>query len=149
MPADEHDCDLYAAFVEQPVQKVNDPKEPATIDSISFHKAPLFSTLTVLPTPSISNTRRDLGVHSPPDFSPTTLSNPINPSARTPLLFPSTSHMITSPMPQSQILTHKELFFHHITRKYQNKETKRKWLQPNHLEPESVLSTQTRQSYNL
>ena len=149
VPSDTHRDDFYERFVERQVQKIIDLKETPTNDSISFSIVPLSSTPTVLPTKRISKTSDDLGVNSPPNFSPTKPPQPINHSPRTPMNNPSTSEITTSPIPPSQPLTPMQRLIHHNTRKYQNKEPKYNRFQPDHPDAESVLRTCTRQGYKV
>ena len=93
-----HRDDFYERFMEGRVQQLNDPKETPTDDSIPFTIVPLSSAPVVLPTKRISNTSDDSGIHSPPQPI-------INHSPRTPINYPSTSQIITSPIPPSQPLT--------------------------------------------
>ena len=120
---DKHHDDFFERFKEQRVQNLNMPTESTTTDSILFLITPLSSMPPALPTKRISNTSSDSGVNSLP-ISSTTPSNPINHLPRIPTLIPSTSHIITSPIPPSQPLTPMQRLIHHSTRKYQNKEPK-------------------------
>ena len=135
--------------MERRVQKLNNPTETTSADSIPFPIVPLTSTPNVLPTKRISNTSDDSGLNSTPTFSPTMPTHPNNYSPRTPTLIPSTSRTITAPIPPSQPLTPIQRLIQHNTRKYRNKEPKYNQSQPDHLDPESVLRTQTRQGYKL
>ena len=87
--------------MERRVQKLDNSKETATDDSLPFPIVPLLSASTVLRTKRSSNTSDDSGVNSSPTFSPTIPLQPTNHSPRTPTLNPSTSHIITSPIPPS------------------------------------------------
>ena len=122
-------------------------KKASTNYSTNFPIAPLSSTLSVPRTKGIGNTSSDSGVNSPPAFSTTTLSIQFNHSPRRPTLTPSTSHMITSQKPRSQLLTPIQRLIHHNTVMYQNKEPKNNRSQPDKPEPESVLRTRPRQAY--
>ena len=135
--------------MERRVHQLNDPKETATDDSIPFPIVPLSSAPTVLPTKRISDTSDDSGVNSPPTFLPTIPPQSINHSPRTPINTPSTSQIITSPLPPSQPLTPIQRLIHYNTRKYRNKEPKHNRSQLDHPDPESVLRTRTRQGYKL
>ena len=146
-PSDTHRDDFYEQFMERRVQKLKDLKETAMNDSILFPIVPLSSAPTVLPTKRISNTSDDSGVNSSPTFSPTIPQQPIDHSPQTPTLNPSTSHILTSPIPPSQPLTPIQRLIGHNTRKYQNEEPKYNRSQPDHPDPESVLRTRTRQGY--
>ena len=149
VPSDTHRGDFYEQFMEPRVQKLNNPNDTATDDSIPFPIVPLSSAPTVLPTKRISNTSDDSGVNSSPTFSPTIPPQPISHSPRTPTLNPSTSQIITSPIPPSQPLAPIQRLIHHHTRKYQNKEPKYNRSRPDHPDTESVLRTRTRQGYKL
>ena len=149
VPSDKHRDDFYERFTERRVQKLNNPNDTATDDSILFPIVPLSSAPTVLPTKRISNTSDDSGVNSSPTFSPTIPPQPINHSPRTPTLNPSTSHMTTSPIPPGQPLTPIQRLTHHNNRKYHNKEPKYNRSQPDHPDAESVIRTRTRQGYEL
>ena len=148
VPSDTHRDDFYERFMERRVQQLIDPKGTATHDSIPFPMVPLSSAPTVLPTKRISNTSDDSGVNSPPTFSPTIPPQAINHSPRTLIDNPSTTQIITSPIPPSQPLTPIQRLIHHNTRKYQ-KEPKYNRSQPDHPDAGSVLRTQTRQGYKL
>ena len=132
----------YERFTERRVQQLSNPKETATDDSIPFPIVPLSSAPTVLPTKRNRNTSDDSGINSPPQ--------PINNhSPRTPINDPSTSQIITSPIPPNQPLTPIQRLIHHNTRKYQNKEPKCNRSQPDHPDAESVLRTQSRPGFKL
>ena len=105
VPSDTHRDDFYERFMEQPVQKLKDPKESVTDDSIPFPIVPLSLAPTVLLPKRFSNTSDDSGFNSSPPFSAIIPPQPINHSLRSPTLNPSTSHIITSPIPPSQPLT--------------------------------------------
>ena len=124
-------------------------EETAKDDSIPFPIVPSSSAPTVLPAKRISNTSDDSGGNSPPTLSPAIPPQPIRHSPRTPMSNPSTSQVITSPIPLSQPLTPIQRLINHNTRKYQNKEPKYNQSQPDHPDAESVLRTQTRQGYKL
>ena len=149
VPLDTHRDNFYEQFMERWVEQLNNPKENAKDDSIPIPIVPLPSAPTVLPPKRISNTGDDSGVNSPPALSPTMPPQPVRHSPRTPINNPSTSQIITSPIPPSQPLTPIQRLIHHHTRKYQNKEPKYNRSQPDHPDVESVLCTQTRQGYKL
>ena len=149
VPSDTHRDDFYERFMERRVKQLNDSKETATDDSFPFPIVPLSSAPTVLPTKRISNTSDDSDVNSSPTFSSTIPPQPICHSPQTPTLNPSTSHIITSPIPPSQPLTPIQRLIHHNTRKYHNKEPKNYRSQPDHPVPQSLLRTRTRQGYKL
>ena len=115
--SDTHRDDFYEQFMERRVQQLNDPKETATDDSIPFPIVLLSSAPTVLPTKRISNTSDDSRINSHPQPI-------INHSPRTPINNPSTSQILTCPIPPSQPLTPIQRLIHHYNRKYQNKEPK-------------------------
>ena len=148
VPPDTHCDDFYERFMERRVQQLNDPKETATNDSIPFPIVPLTSAPTVRPTKRISNTSDDSGINSCPTFS-TIPPQSINLSSRTPINNPSSSQIITSPIPPSQPLTPIQRLIHHNTRKYQNKEPKYNRFQPDHPDAGSVRRTQTRHGYKI
>ena len=149
VPSDTHRDDFYERFMERRVRQLNDPKEPATDDSIPFPIVPLSSAPTVLPPKRVSDRSDDSGVDSPPTFSPSIPPQSINQSPRTPKNSPSTSHIMTSPIPPSQPLTPIQRLIHYNTRKSQTKEPKYNRSQPDHPDPESVLRTRPRQGYKL
>ena len=91
--------------MERRVQQLNNPKKTTKGDSIPFPIVPLSSTPTVLPPKRISNTSDDSGVNSTPTLSPTIPLQPLSHSPQTPINNPSTSQLITSPIPPSQPLT--------------------------------------------
>ena len=139
VPSDTHRDEFYERFMKRRVQKLNNPNDTATDDSIPFPIVPLSSAPTVLPTKRISNTSDDSGVNSSPTFSPTIPPQSINHSPRTPTLNPSSSHIITSPTPPSQHLNPIQRLIRHNTQKYQSKEPKYNRPQPDHPDPGSVL----------
>ena len=149
IPSDTHRDDFYERFMERRVQQLNDPKETVTDDSIPFPIVPLSSAPAVLPTKRISNTSDDSSVNSPPSFSPTVPPQPINVSLRTPINNPSTSQIITAPIPPRQPLTPIQRLIRHNTRKHQNIEPKYNRSQPDHPDSETVLRTRTCQGYKL
>ena len=149
IPSDTHRDDFFERFVERRVQQLINPKETATDDSFSFPIVRLLSATTVLLTKRISNTSYDSGVNSSLTFSPTIPPQPINHSPHTPTLNPSASHAIAPPIPPSQPLTPIQGLTQHNTRKYQSKKPKYNRSQPDHLDPDSVLRTRTRQGYKL
>ena len=149
VPSDIHRDDFYERFKKRRVHLLKDPQETSTDNSIPFPIVPLSSAPTVLPTKRISNNSDDSGVNSSPIFSPVIPPQPINHSPRTPIINPSTTQIITSPISPSQPLTPIQRLIHHKTRKYQNKETKHNRSQPDHPDPELVLRTQSRQAYKL
>ena len=75
VPSDTYRDDFYEQFMERRVQKLINPKETTTDDSIPFPIVPLSSTPTVLSTKRISNTSDDSGVNSSAFFSYKTIQS--------------------------------------------------------------------------
>ena len=107
------------------------------------HKGPLPPLLFIVFTPALISNFFSYII-----FKPNQLLT-FKSCGRMPTLNPSTSHIITAPIPPSQPPTPVERLIHHNTRKYQHKEPKYERSQPDHPDPESVLRTRTRQCYEL
>ena len=67
---------LFERFMEQRHQKLNNPENPAIVESLQFPIRPLSTALTILPSKSISNISSDSGVNSPHVLS---LAMPVKP----------------------------------------------------------------------
>ena len=141
VPMDRRPDDFNERFMEQRIQKINHPGQSGMDDSLPFPIEPLRTAAVTLPQKRVSNTSSDSGVNSPHVLSP---AMPLSPDNSQPHLIPSTSRMNPPSGPLSPI----QQFFNN-SRKSSNKEPKYNRLQPNHLDPQSVLRTRTRKSYKL
>ena len=88
VPIDRRHDDFYERFMEQRLQKINNPRRASTEDSLPFPIGPLRAALVTLPQKRVSNTSSDSGVNSPQVLSP---AMPITPDNSQPHLIPSTS----------------------------------------------------------
>ena len=70
-----HD-DFYERFMEQRLQKINNPEQSGTGESLPFPIEPLRAAPTTLPQKRVSNASSDSGVHSPHVLLPGNASNP-------------------------------------------------------------------------
>ena len=131
-----HD-DFYERFMEQPIQKLNNPEQSGMEDSLPFPIEPLRTTLVTLPQKRVSNFSNASGVNSTHVHSP---AMPITPDNPQPYLLPSTSRMNPPSGPLTPIQQ-----FTNISRKLKNKEPKYNHSQPDYPDPQSVLRTCTRQ----
>ena len=136
-----HPDDFYERFMEQRIQKVDNPGQSDMEASLPFPIEPLRTAPVSLPQKRVSITSSDSGVNSPHVLSPVM---PISPDSSQPLLIPSTSRM----NPPSGPLTPIQKFYNN-SRKTKNKEPKYNRSQPLHLDPQSVLRTRTRQGYKV
>ena len=133
--------DFYERFMEQRIQKLNNPERSEMEDSLPFPIEPLRTAPVTCPQKRVSNTSSDSGVNSPQVLSPTIPATPENSQPR---LIQSTSRM----NPPSGPLTPIQQFINN-SRKSKNKEPKYNRSQPDHPDPQSVLRTRTRQGYKL
>ena len=133
--------DFYERFMEQRIQKINNPGQSGMEESLPFPIEPLRTAPVPLPQKRVSNTSSDSGVNSPHVLPP---AMPITPNNSQPHLIPSTSRMNSPSGP----LTPVQQFFNN-SRKSKNKEPKYNRSQPDHPDPQSVLPTRTRQGYKL
>ena len=141
VPMDRRPDDFYETFMEQRNQKINHPSQSGMEDSLPFPIELLRTAPISLPWKRVSNTSSYSGVNSLHFLSP---AKPITPDNFQPHLIPSTSRM----NPPSGLLTPIQQFINN-SRKSKNKEPKYNRSQPDHLDPQSVLRTRTRQGYKL
>ena len=78
-----HD-DVYERFMEQRIQKLNNPEHSGTEDSLPFPIEPLRTAPVTLPPRRVTNTSIDSGVNSPQFLSPAV---PITPDNSLPRLY--------------------------------------------------------------
>ena len=90
VPMDKRQDDFYERFVEQRIQKINNPGQLGMEDSLPFPIEPLRAAPVTLPLKRVSNTSSDSGVNSPHVLSP---AKPRTPDNSQPRLIPSTSRM--------------------------------------------------------
>ena len=128
-------------FMEQRIQKLNNPEQSGLEDSLPLPIEPLRAAPVTLPQKRVRDTSRDSGVNSSHVLSP---ALPITPDKSQPYPIPSTSRM----NPHSRPLTPIQHFIN-TSRKSKNKELKYNLSQPDHLDPQSALRTRTRQSYEI
>ena len=141
MPMDRRHDGFYDKFMQQRIQKINNPAQSGMEDSLPFPIEPLRTAPVTLPQKRVSNTSSDSGVNSPQVLSP---AIPITPGSSQPHFIPSTTRM----KPPSKPLTPIQQFIIN-SRKSKNKEPKYNRSQPNHPDPQSVLRTRTRHGYKL
>ena len=141
VPMDQRPDDFYDRFMELRIQKINNPTQSGTEESIPFPIEPLRAAPVTLPQKRVSNTSSDSGVTSPHVFS---AAMPVTPDNSQSYLIPSTSRTT----PPSGPLTPIQQFIHD-SRKPKNKEPKYNRSQPDYPDPQSVLRTRTRQGYKL
>ena len=138
VPMNKRHDDFYGGFMEQRIQKINNPGQSGMEDSLPFSIEPLRTAPVTLPQKRVSNKSRDSGVNSPHVLS---LAMPISPDKSQPYLIRSVSRMNppTGPLRPIQQFTNS-------SRESKNKEPKYNRSQPDHPDPQSVLRTRTRQS---
>ena len=141
VPLDRRYDGFYERFMEQRIQKLNNPEQPGMEDSLLFPLEPFRTAPVTLLPKRVCNTSSDSGVNSPPVLSP---AMPIIPDNSQPYLVPSTSRMSPPSGPLTSIQQ-----FNNNSCKSENKEPKYNRSQPKHPEPQSVLQTRTRQGYKL
>ena len=141
VPMHRRQDDFYERFMEQRIQKINNPEQSSMEDSLPFPIEPLRTAPVTLPLKRVSNTSSDSGVNSPHFLSP---AMPITPNHSQSPLIPSTSRM----PPPSGSLTSFQQFIEN-SRKSKTKEPKYNRSQPDHPDSQSVLQTRTRQGYKL
>ena len=141
VPMDRRPDDFYGRFMEQRIQKINNPGQSGMEESLPFPIEPLRTAPVSLLQKRVSNTSIDSGVNSPHVLSP---AMPITPNIFQLHLIPSTSQM----NPPSGPLTPIQQFINN-SRRSKNKEPKYNRSQPDHPDPQSVLRTRTRQGYKL
>ena len=141
VPMDRRHDDFYERFMEQRFQKINNPGQSSTEDSLPFPIEPLRSTPATLPQKRVSNTSSDSGVNSPQVLSP---AMPVTPDNSQSYPIPSTSRMA----PPSEPLIPIQQFINN-SRNAKTKESKYNRSQPDHPDSQSVLRTRTRKGYKL
>ena len=141
VPMDRHSDDFYERFMEQRIQKINNPRQSGMEESLPFPIEPLRTAPVSFHSKRVSNTSSDSGVKSPHVLSP---AMPITPDKSHSPLIPSTSRMNRPSGPLTPIQQ-----FINNSRKSKNKEPKYNRSQPNHPDQQSVLRTRTRQGYKL
>ena len=141
VPMDRRHDDFYERFMEQRLQKINNPGQSSMEDSLPFPIKPLRTTPITIPQKRVSNTSSDSGVNSPHVLSP---ALPITPENLQHYLIPSTSRTNPTGEPLTPIQ-------HFIKNSHKSaiKEPKYYRSQPDHLDSQSVLRTRTRQGYKL
>ena len=141
VPMDRRHDDFYEQFMEQRLQKINNPGQSKMEDSLPFPIEPLRTTPVTLPQKRVSNTSSDSGVNSPQVLSPAMPVTPDN----------SQSYPITSTSrvnPSSEPLTPIHQFIKN-SRNSKAKEPRYHRSQPDHPDSQSVLRARTRQGYKL
>ena len=133
--------DFYERFMDQRIQKTNNPEQSGMEDSLPFPIQPLRTAPVPLPQKRASNTSSDSGIHSPHVLSP---AMPISPDNSQPHLIPATSRMNPPCGPLTPIQQ-----FIKASRTSKAKEPKYNRSQPDHPDSQSVLRTHTRQGYKL
>ena len=133
--------DFYERFMEQRIQKTNNPGQSGMEESLPFPIELLPSAPVRIPQNQVSNTSSDSGVNSPHALSP---AMPLTPDNSQPHLIPSTSRM----NPPSGPLTPIQQFINN-SRKPKNTEPEYNCSQPDYPDSQSVLRTRTRQGYKL
>ena len=141
VPMDRRHDDFYERFMEQRFQKINNPGQSSTEDSLPFPIEPLCTAPATHPQKRVSNTSSDCGVNSPQVLSP---AMPVTPDNSQSYLMPSTSRT----NPPSGLLTAIQQFINN-SRNSKTKEPKYNRSQPDHPDSQSVLCTRTRQGYKL
>ena len=141
VPMDRRHDDFYEKFMEQRIQKMNNPELSGMEDSLPFPIEPLGTAPVTLPQKRVSNTSSDSGVNFFHVLSPAMPKAPDNSQHYPP---PSTSRM----NPPTRPLTPIQQFFNN-SRKSKNKEPKYNCSQPDHPDARSVLRTRIRQGYKL
>ena len=141
VPMDRRHDDFYERFMEQRLQKINNPRQANTEDSLPFPIEPLRAAPVTLPQKRVSNTSSDSGVSSPQVLSP---AMPITPDKSQSYLIPSTSRINPPSEPLAPIQQ-----FTNNSRNSKTKAPKYNRSQPDHPDPRSVFRSRTRQGYKL
>ena len=141
VPMDRRHDVFYERFMEERIQKINNPEQSGMEDSLPFTIGPLRTAPVTLPLKRVSNTSNDSGVNSPHVLSP---AMPVTPDNSQPYPIALTSRM----NPPSGPLTPIQQFIKN-SRKFETKDSKHNRSQPDHLYPQSVFRTRTRQGYKL
>ena len=129
VPIDRRHDYFFERFLEQRIQKLNNPEKPGMEDSLPFPIEPLRAAPTTLPRKRVRNTSSDSGVNSPHVLSP---AMPAIPDNSLPYLMPSTSRMNLPGGPLTPIQQ-----FIHNSCKSKNKE-------PNTIVPNLIILTHSR-----
>ena len=141
VPMDKRHDHFYERFMEQRIQKINNPGQSSMEDSPQFPIEPLRTAPVTLPQKQVSNSSSDSGDNSLHVLSP---AMPISPNNSQLHLIPSTSRM----HPPSGPLTPIHQFIKN-SQKCTTKEPKYNHSQPDHLDSQSVLRTRSWQGYKL
>ena len=141
VPMDRRHDDFYERFMEQRLQKINNPGQANMEDSLPFPIEPLRTAPVTLPQKRVSNTSSDSGVNSPQVLSP---AMPVTADNSQSYPIPSTSRV----NPSSGPLTPIQQFIKN-SRNSKAKEPRNHRSQPDHPDSQSVLRTRTRQGYKL
>ena len=141
VPMDRRPDDFYEKFMQQRIQKANNPEQSSMEDSLPFPIEPFRTAPVTLPQKRVSNTSNVFGVHSPHALSPAMPITPDNPES---YLIPSTLRMSPPSGPPTPIQQ-----FIEKSRKSKAKEPKNSRSQPNHPDSQSVLRTRSQQGYKL
>ena len=116
VPMDRRHDDFYERFMEQRIQKLNNPEQSGMEDPFPFPIESLRTAQVTLPQKRVSITSIDSGVNSPHILSPAKLITPDNSQ---PYPTPSTSRMTPHTVP----IRHLQQFFNN-NRKSKNEEPK-------------------------
>ena len=141
VPMDRPPDDFYERFMEQRIQKINNPGQSGMEDYLPFPIESLRTAPVTLPQNRVSNTSNDSCVNSLHVLSPAMPKTPDN----------SESHLIPSTLRKnfpSGPLTPIQKFIN-TSRKSKNTEPKYKRSQPFYPDPQSLLRTRTRQGYKV
>ena len=141
VPMDRRPDDFYERFMEQRIQKINNPEQSSMEESLPFPIEPLRRAPLPLPQKRVSNTSSDSGVNFPHALSP---AMPITPDNFQPHFIPSTSRMNPPSGPRTPIQQ-----FIKNSQKSKAQEPNYNRSQPDHPDSQSVLQTRTRQGYEL
>ena len=90
VPMDKRHNDFFERFMEQRIQKINNPEQSNMEDFFPFPIEPLRTAPVKLPPKRVSNTSNDSGINSPHVFSSEMSVTPDNSQS---YLIPSTSRM--------------------------------------------------------
>ena len=140
VPMDRRHDDFYERFMAQRLQKINNPGQSSTEDSLPFPIEPLRTAPATLPQKRVSNTSSDSGVNSPQVVSP---AMPVTPDNLQSYPMPSTSRMPPSSGPSTPIQQ-----FINNSRNSKTKEPKYNRSQPDHPDSQSVLRTRPAKDIN-
>ena len=127
VPMDRRLDDFYERFMEQRIQKINNPQQSSMEGSLPFPIEPLRTAPVSLPQKRVSNTSSDSGINSSHVLS---LAMPITPDNSQPHFIPSTLRK----NPSSGPLTPMQQLIHN-SRKLKNEEPKHNRSQPDYPDP--------------